>query len=82
MDVINTKMFHICKDFFFLMRNSQVTASCFMEGFALMSGTFPLIQNSYLSKMVESDLLEITSFLISNARMVSWHYLYSIFRKK
>ena len=42
----------------------QVTASYFIRGC-----TFALIQHSYLLKITESDLLEVTSYLIPNTRI-------------
>ena len=54
----------------------------FYKRFDCNINTFPLIQNCYFLKIAESDLLEITPYLIPNARIVSWHYLYSIFRLK
>ena len=40
MHVIYIKIFHKCKDFLFLVRNSQITASCFLRGLTLMSARF------------------------------------------
>ena len=82
MHVIYIKMFHICKDFLSLIRNSQVTASCFFLRFDVNVSTFPLIQNGYFFKIAKSDLLEITSYIIWNARIASWYHVYSNFRRK
>ena len=65
---------------FFLMRNSH--SILFYKWFDRNFDTFPLIQNGYFFKIAESDLLEITSYLIPNARIKIWNYLYNIFRKK
>ena len=54
----------------------------FFKMFDVNVSTILLIQSGYFFKIIESDLLEITSYVIRNARIASWHYLYSNFRKK
>ena len=45
--VIYTKLFLTCKDFLFLTRNSQVTASCVVRGLPANSACFPPIQDGW-----------------------------------
>ena len=52
MHVISTKMFHICKDFLFPIRNSQVSASCFIRGLTLMSALFPWFKLATFLKLL------------------------------
>ena len=75
------KCFTFVRIFFHSLEIHKLRRPVFLR-FDVNVSTFPLIQNGYFFKIAKSDLLEITSYIIWNARIASWYYVYSNFRRK
>ena len=79
--VIYAEMFHIWKDFLALTRNPQVAASYFTKSLTVMLAPFPLFKIAAFLKSLNLICWKLQHFS-PNARIASWHHLWSIFRKK